>query len=208
MRAERRLRDNRKTVWWSTWFFELQIKLVELRLFMALGRDEIEYPLPVLGPQGAAIGTATLADRLIDNSMRMIRFDVFRLSRVVESYGNCLLALKVWRQRCLPDGPDLPESVRSDRMLKNEAVRDAMTLMQRQDEMKRLLGEYRAELKTRIAIRKSLDGGSTEAVTERHPDTATAGATPLDAEVATYADWVIEYTQKLIDVPPRPAGEW
>lgn len=103
-RASGMLERNRKNVWWTTWFFELRLKLVELDVWLAVLRSGSGVEsrkttlLSHLGLEAAAHGTPTNADLLADNSDRMIRLDLFRMARVVESYSNCLLGLVLWRE--------------------------------------------------------------------------------------------------------------
>ncbi len=84
-RAEPVLRPNRKNVWWTTWFFELKLKLVELRLFAALpehaagGQSPALPQLPQLGLEFAPYGTLTLPERLLDSTQRIVRLDLFRM---------------------------------------------------------------------------------------------------------------------------------
>ncbi len=108
-RAERALRRYRKNVWWTTWFFELQMKLAELDVFWELkvwinegNEDTPRHPLPHLGPESTAYAVPTLIERLLDNAERMVRFDLFRLARVVESFANSLLVALLWTQQMAP----------------------------------------------------------------------------------------------------------
>ncbi len=112
-RAERSLKQFRKNVWWTTWFFELQIKLAELEIFLALllqpnkkegnqaARIAVHH-LPHLGPEAAAFAVPTLMERLLDNSERMVRHDLYRLARVVESFGNSIQAALLFQLRLDP----------------------------------------------------------------------------------------------------------
>ena len=103
-RASGMLERNRKNVWWTTWFFELRLKLVELDVWLAVLRASSDAQsgkrilLSHLGLEAAAHGTPTNADLLADNSDRMVRLDLYRMARVVESYSNCLFGLVLWRE--------------------------------------------------------------------------------------------------------------
>ncbi len=99
-RAEPILKRFRKSAWWATWYFELRIKLIEWQLFVSLGSAETT-PLPFIGTQAAPWNSPTMLDMFLDNSRRIIRMDVFRLARVVESYSNSLLAIGLWRWKVL-----------------------------------------------------------------------------------------------------------
>lgn len=96
------LDKHRKNAWWTTWYFELRMKLVELELFLALyGNPDGPIPLPFIGTQAAPFPYPTEIDGLLDNTRRIVRDDVYRFARVVESYANCLLILSIWRCRVL-----------------------------------------------------------------------------------------------------------
>lgn len=169
LRAERLLKQHRKNVWWTTWFFELQLKLVELQLFARLFErcvvlhrmettgspggavdtstskfhiDGIDFErLPFLGLDAVPHGTPTIADRLLDSAERMVRLDLFRISRISESYANCLLALAFWR-----------ESLDRDSMSS-----DWEELGRRQKEMRSRLQRVRESLGKRVERREELD---------------------------------------------------
>lgn len=109
-RADKLIRRNRKNVWWATWMFELRLKIVELKVYASIVHVELDS-LPFLGLEHAPYGTVSIADRLADDAARMVRLDVFRLARVVESYGNCLLGLLHWRCRVSVEGEMLTASL-------------------------------------------------------------------------------------------------
>ena len=99
-RANPILERFRKNAWWTAWSFELRMKLVEYELFAAwsTGKDK---SLPYLGMNAVPAGIPTMLDGLLDNARRIIRMDVYRLARIVESYSNCLLVLSGWRWQVL-----------------------------------------------------------------------------------------------------------
>lgn len=101
-RARPILDRHRKNSWWTSWYFELRMKLMELQLFVALlGDEEIAVQLPFIGAQAAPFPYPTEIDALLDNTRRIVREDAYRFARVVESYANCLFVLGVWRSRVL-----------------------------------------------------------------------------------------------------------
>lgn len=99
-RAKPILERFRKNAWWTTWSFELRMKLVEYELFAAWATGAGKS-LPYLGMNAVPSGIPTMLDGLLDNSRRIIRMDVYRLARIVESYSNCLLVLSGWRWQVL-----------------------------------------------------------------------------------------------------------
>ena len=94
-RAKPILEHYRKSAWWTAEYFELRMKLIELRLFSAIQTKPMSR-LPFIGTQDVPYSLTTMADMLLDNSRRIIRDDIYRLARIVESYSNCLLVLKIW----------------------------------------------------------------------------------------------------------------
>lgn len=114
-KAELALVQKRKNVWWSTWLFELQAKVVEYRLLFSIHervchlaeespeklRDQITstragiVPIPDFGSNSCPRGEPTILDDALENTLRMVRLDLVRLSRVVESYAFCHWALSI-----------------------------------------------------------------------------------------------------------------
>lgn len=196
IRAERQLKRHRKNVWWTTWFFELQLKVVELRVFAAVfervdfevNQAEFDPQLPHIGLQAAPHGTPTIVDRLLDNADRMVRLDLYRIARSAESYANCVLCLALWRA-CLKG---------------RGAGTDWTELGRRQDEMRaRLVGEdaqdpttwkpgIRASIASRMARRAELD--SKWKLTE------------LDPSVKDYVEYVQKHIDAIADMTLR--GLW
>jgi len=104
-RAEAMLMSRRRNVWWVTWFFHRRLKVVELELWATLG--DAGQPIPHLGFESACRLTSTIADDLLENALRMVRLDAYRLATIVETYANCVLALHV-RLGIDPDAEPLP----------------------------------------------------------------------------------------------------
>ncbi len=92
-RAEPILRERRRNVWWTTWFFERYLRLIAMSIWASVWEDST--PIPFLGMEAAAYGTASVADELLDNSLRMISVDAYRLATVIDAYASCAKALQV-----------------------------------------------------------------------------------------------------------------
>lgn len=114
-KAESALVQKRKNVWWSTWLFELQAKVIEYRLLFSIHERMIKIaweepetikaqitstraghvPIPDFGSNSCPRGEPTVLDEALENTLRMVRLDLVRLSRVIESYAFCHWALSV-----------------------------------------------------------------------------------------------------------------
>lgn len=140
-RAEPLLIGNRKNVWWTTWYFELKLKLIELKVYAQLCQDDF-LAMPHIGLRDIPYGAPTAADRLLENARRMSRLDVFRIARIVESYANILLGLILARRLV------------STKASGNVDLRmEAVLLSRRQSQMKIRLDEAREDLTTRTGYR-------------------------------------------------------
>ncbi|QDT24376.1 hypothetical protein [Gimesia chilikensis] len=107
-RASAMLKSNRKNVWWTTWYYEIRIKLIEVSIYAKLNtivqlylKKEIipsgNMNLPYIGLDQAPFGTPTIADQIIEDAERVIRLDLFRYLRIMESYANISIAYALWR---------------------------------------------------------------------------------------------------------------
>jgi hypothetical protein len=85
------LLQNEKNVWWSTWYFERRLKVIELDLWSVVGR--CGEPLPYVGWQASPEYALTDADHLLAYTTRMVRLDVYRLAIVIETYANIIRAV-------------------------------------------------------------------------------------------------------------------
>jgi hypothetical protein len=92
--------------------------------------------------EAAAYGTPTVADWLVDSADRMVRLDLYRMARVVESYANCLLGLILWREHW---------------RLHSDMNGEAENLRRRQLEMRETVIRLCKSLKQRIKRRRELD---------------------------------------------------
>ncbi len=131
--AEPFLLKRRRNVWWSTWYFQRRLYAIELELWATLFATE--EPIPYLGLEAAPYRTATLPDRLLSDTVRMIAKDSYRLASVVESYAYCSGALHL---RLLIDGHSPRLTVRRQEMWENleNAIRrlETMRSSETQDE--------------------------------------------------------------------------
>lgn len=89
MRAETILLARRRSVWWSTWYFQRRLKTISMSIWATLFD---QTPIPIVGVEAAPRGTLTLADRILEQAQRMIRVDAYRLATVLEEYANCARA--------------------------------------------------------------------------------------------------------------------
>ena len=92
-RAEPILRERRRNVWWTTLFFERYLRSIAISVWACI-LDE-KMPVPFLGLESAIYDTTTLADELIEDSLRMISVDAYRLATVIDAYASCAKALQV-----------------------------------------------------------------------------------------------------------------
>lgn len=86
-RAESILLTGRRSVWWTTWFFHRRMRTIAMSIWATV--CERESPIPVVGLEEAPRGTPTLADSLLENSLRMIRVDSYRLATIIREYASC-----------------------------------------------------------------------------------------------------------------------
>ena len=118
VRAEPVLRDRRRNVWWTTWYFERRLRVIALSLAVT-AFDNATTPIPFLGLEAAMRATDTEADHLLLDSIRMIRVDSYRLAPVIDAYISCMSALD-FRLRVDPSNADAAElPLRRQKMLKN-----------------------------------------------------------------------------------------
>ena len=86
--ARQILQQNRKNVWWVTWKFEHQMKLIELEICVLSSQkgprltDGTSLTLP--------LNFLSRPQEILRNAQRMVRHDIYRLTRVTESYLRIL----------------------------------------------------------------------------------------------------------------------
>lgn len=91
-RAEPVLRERRRNVWWTTWFFEKRLQLIGMAVWASV--FEVRVPIPFLDLESAAAGTQSIADALLENAIRMTSVDAYRLATAVDAYASCAKALQ------------------------------------------------------------------------------------------------------------------
>lgn len=174
-RAKTPIERQRKNVWWTTWFFELKMKIIELQLFAALATPD--EPLPFAGLESAPLGSPTEIDRLMENAIRMVRLDIFRMARIVESYSNCLYAVFVWQVVKVRGTDVIEDSTTSGAKPVNQAIQYRIRIMHGR------LKEAFDELRKRRAQKSR-----------------TSGDVPLDSSVKEYADYVEKHATNIIEL--------
>jgi hypothetical protein len=113
----RALSENRKNVFWSTWYFQRMLSLIELDLWAHTA--SLSEPIPYLGLEVAPRYTPSVADECLENTLRMVRRDSYRLATVVDAYSRAALALHL---RLEHDRQKLPIRQRKMRELLQKAV--------------------------------------------------------------------------------------
>jgi hypothetical protein len=131
-RAEPVLRDRRRNVWWTTWFFERRLRVIALSIWASV--FETNTPIPFLGLEAAMRKTATLADSLLDDAIRMIRVDAYRLATTVDSYASCAKALQL---RLMLDKDSIRLQHRQDRMQErlSKALKELDRVREKRDDV-------------------------------------------------------------------------
>ncbi|HEY5027834.1 MAG TPA: hypothetical protein VIK39_05450, partial [Candidatus Angelobacter sp.] len=92
-RAAPVLLERRRNVWWTSWFFERRMRGIAMSVWAAV--FETGTPIPFLGFEAAAAGTQTIADSLLEDAIRMISVDAYRLATIVDAYASCIKALQI-----------------------------------------------------------------------------------------------------------------
>lgn len=119
-RAEPILRERRRNVWWTTWYFDRKLRAMAMILWTSV--LDPNGPIPFLGLEDTVRLADTEADNLLNDAVRMIRVDGYRLASVILSYASCARALdlriKVDRQSI-----NLPERLKRMRHYLELAVR-------------------------------------------------------------------------------------
>jgi hypothetical protein len=128
-RAEPVLRERRRNVWWTTWFFERRLRAIALYVWASV--FETDAPIPYLGLEAAMHKTATVADQVLDDAIRMIRVDAYRLATIIDSYASCAKALQT-RLVLDENSPRIPD--RQRRMC--QSLRDSLDDLSRVQELR------------------------------------------------------------------------
>jgi hypothetical protein len=91
-RAEPALRERRRNVWWTTWFFERRLRAISYSIWTSI--FETATPIPFLGLEASMRKTDTVADLVLGDSIRMTRTDPYRLATIIDAYFSCAKALQ------------------------------------------------------------------------------------------------------------------
>jgi hypothetical protein len=92
-RAEPVLRERRRNVSWTTCYFELRLRAISFILWASIVQEKM--PIPYLGLEAAMRKTETEPDQLLNDAVRMIRVDSYRLAMVILTYASCARALQI-----------------------------------------------------------------------------------------------------------------
>ena len=214
-RAKPILKQNRKNAWWTTWNFELRMKVIESDLRASLS----SYPrksLPYIGAQAAPSSLPTELDGLLDNSRRMIRMDLYRLARIVECYGNCLLMLGIWRWDVLSTYEQSIDSDLIDRIPNSNLVLEALQLHSREESMLKWLANENVEsgrytkvlgathvLEKLMLARRALDAEEKKTVLNEDVSTFVSNVIGFSKRVARFTTKNLERTKSVSIVPPK-----
>ncbi len=112
-RAAPVLRERRRNVWWTTWYFERRMRVISLLLVTSM--FETGTPIPILGLEAAMRATETECEQLIKDTERMVRVDSYRLASVINTLILCIQAFQV---RLTLEWKDLPNREDDPRFLK------------------------------------------------------------------------------------------
>lgn len=93
-RAYLPLVERRRNVWWSAWYFQRRLFAISLILWSSISEGE-SAPIPFFGLEFAMRLSKTEPELLLEDALRMIRVDAYRLATVVEAYASCICALEV-----------------------------------------------------------------------------------------------------------------
>jgi hypothetical protein len=118
-RAEPALRERRRNVWWTTWFFERKLRAIAHLVWLSV-LDQ-NSPVPFLGFE-ASPDQDTEADSLLDFAWRMIRVDSYRFATIVDAYASCARALQLRRLTSFHDKERYEERQRNMRKNLHQAI--------------------------------------------------------------------------------------
>jgi hypothetical protein len=128
-RAEPVLKERRRNVWWTTWYFERYLRAIALSVWSTIFEEGT--PIPFLGLEAATCGSGTFADDLLENAIRMIGVDLYRMATIVAAYASCARALQI---RLLLDSKY--PSLRSRRQSMNSRLTEALVELRRVEELR------------------------------------------------------------------------
>lgn len=129
-RAEPMLRERRRNVAWTTSYFELRLRAISYLLWASLVQEKT--PIPYLGLEAAMRRTETEPDQLLNDAVRMIRVDSYRLAMVILAYASCARALEI-RLALDQSAVRLPERLAQMRDNLDHAVRQLEEVIDRRN---------------------------------------------------------------------------
>jgi hypothetical protein len=139
--AEPVLRERRRNVWWTTWYFERRLRVIAMLLWVSI--IDPGEAVPFLGLEASMRQSDTIADVLLTDTLRMIRLDTYRLSLVLLSYASCARALQIRLRLDEMDGSSGTAST---------------NLIERLSTMRDKLSNGIAQLKDTVKVRTKADG--------------------------------------------------
>ena len=92
-RVEPLLLERRRNVWWTTWYFERELRAVAIAIWLSI--FDRAQPIPHLGFEAAPWNVDTLAAKAIDSAYHMTRADSYRFATIVDAYTSCTKAPQV-----------------------------------------------------------------------------------------------------------------
>ena len=177
VRAELLLNQERKNVWWTTWFFELKLKLIELKMFACVSDPEIE--IPVVSMAHTPRGMRSELDRLLLDSMRLSRLDIFRQARILDSYSSSLVCVFTRWHMEKKQRPELKERI--------ELMRDLCLIARKELEM-------RMQAKREVHLSQNADLDADEGLRRGRKESEGQ----LDPHVRRYVEHSIDSASKRI----------
>lgn len=130
-RVEPMLRERRRNVWWTGWFFERYLRSIAMSVWASVFEEA--SAIPFLGLEAAASGTATLADELLFDASRMISVDTFRMATIIDAYASSARALQIrlmFDETC----PRLDSRLGTMREKVREALKELTEVERRRDD--------------------------------------------------------------------------
>lgn len=92
-RAAPVLRERRRNVWWTTWYFERRMRVISILLITSM--FDKRSPIPILGLEAAMRATQTECEQLMEDTVRMVRVDAYRLASVINTLILCIQAFQI-----------------------------------------------------------------------------------------------------------------
>jgi hypothetical protein len=176
-RAEPILRERRRNVAWTTCYFELRLRAISLILWASIVQEGT--PIPYLGLEAAMRKSETEPDQILNDAVRMIRVDSYRLAMIVLTYASCARALQI-RLALDHAAVRLPERLSQMRHNLDHAIRHLETVHERR-------------ISTPSEQKKSREGESTGSYTDKM-----TGKSAVDPVVNTVVKEVLERVKDVL----------